>query len=82
MRRDGNSLVSANAFTPDAISQYKDALSQETRDAIKFRASPDATGAQWNAKRLVLNAHDANAFFEKHHLSITAETQEASVPQR
>lgn len=80
-RRDGNSLVSVDSYAPDAVSQYKDALSQETRDTIKLRESADPKNARFNAKKLILDARNAESFFAERGLAISVEAQVGS-PQR
>jgi hypothetical protein len=79
--REGDLLVSRDGFSPRAVSQYIDALSQETRDRIKLTTRPDRFhGPLSDAKKLLLDAEAAEAFFSPVALKIAAEEPSPRIP--
>lgn len=59
--RRGTKLISADALLPEAVQVHFAPLSQDVRKTIGFRIIPDASGG----KKLMLNAVNAEAFFEQ-----------------
>jgi hypothetical protein len=77
--RQGNRLVSRDSFSPAAVNQYSDALSRDTRDALKLRSEPSRTGdALSDARKLVLDARSAEAFFKKQALTLNEQDGQLS----
>ena len=75
--REGDLLVSQNAFTPEAVNQYREPLKQRIRDKIGFNTQPDDSVSVPNAQKLVLNAEAAKRFFPKTSLNIISESRES-----
>jgi hypothetical protein len=75
--REGESLVSQNTYTAQAVDQYREPLSARTRERIGFSAKPsDLGGGASNAQKLVLNAAAAERFFPKGALNIVSDSPE------
>ena|ERR1051325_2205564 len=75
--REGDLLVSQNAYTPEAVNQYQEPLTARTREKIGFSTTPDHFGGGApNTQKLVLNAAAAERFYPRGTLNILSEAQD------
>ena len=75
--RRGNSLVSRDSFSLEAVNQYLESLHPETRDAIKLRSEPSRTGGTLSdSRKMLLDARDAERFFAEHSLNLSVHEEQ------
>ncbi len=77
--RKGRFLATREAFMPEAVNQYADALSKNIKTAIKFRTEPSIRwGGPSEGRTILLNGDSAEKLFAQRGLSLNLSEQTPS----